>query len=57
MAKIDEYRELANKIAELLKGQDDMEITHNDCGTLVEIDNVSFSYDADGNGEGITIAL
>jgi hypothetical protein len=57
MAKIDEHKELADKLAELLNGQDEIEINHNECGTLVRFDNVEFSYDENGKSEGLTVSL
>ncbi len=57
MTKISECAELAQKIANLLKGQDKMSIYHNEHGTLIEIENVSFSFDENAKSEGFTISL
>ena len=57
MAKIDELKILADKIAELLTGEEEAEINHNEHGTLVRFDNVEFGYDKDGKSEGLTVSL
>jgi hypothetical protein len=57
MAKIDENVELAQKIADLLKGQEEMSIDHNEHGTFIEIENVSFSFDENGKSQGLSISL
>lgn len=57
MAKVDDYTELTQKIADLLKGQDEMSIDHNEHGTSIEIENLSFSFDSDGKSEGLSISL
>ena len=48
MAKIDELKILADKIAELLNGVEDTEINHNECGTLIRFGKVYFSYEEKG---------
>jgi hypothetical protein len=57
VAKIDELKILADKIAELLNGVEDTEINHNECGTLIRFDNVEFGYDEKGKSEGLTVSL
>jgi hypothetical protein len=57
MAKIDQLKILADKIAELLTGEDEAEINHNEYGTLIRFDNVEFSYDEKGKSEGLTVSL
>ncbi|MFK5949951.1 MAG: hypothetical protein QM500_14405 [Methylococcales bacterium] len=52
MAKIDELQAIANKIAEILIGVEEMEINHNEHGTAVYFDNAVFNYDENGKSEG-----
>lgn len=58
MGKIYENKGLAIKIAALLKDTGhDVDVSHDEYGTRVEIDNVEFTFDTDGKMEDMTIAL
>jgi hypothetical protein len=55
MPAIDENLALAQKIANLLKGQASMKIIHNEHGTFVDMNSEFFSFDRDAQGKGFTI--